>query len=142
MKIKFLDGLSYDQLSEFKSFLGSLYPPTFLDAPERERRIVNDVLLPILTDGEGEIPETPDFAALCQKLVISQHQITNIMWQYYCRSTRPLGTRDAAKIMGRSPSTLRRLASRKVVPARMQNGRWVFRAEDLRKRSRRSGARA
>lgn len=142
MKIQFLDGLSYDDYHGLKKFLASLYPPTFLDAPERERRIVNEVLLPILTEGDGHIPENPEFAALCQKLVISQHQITDIMWQYYRRSQRPIGTRTGAKIKGCSPSTLRRLASRKLIRARMVNGRYEFRVEDLHSPSRHRGIRA
>lgn len=100
---------------------------------QRKKEIIRDLILPILREGQGWIPEElSQVEALTKNWGLTNWQLANIIHQHWKLMNKPMTATEAAKLMKLSPGTLRRWARDNVVRSDIdKKGHWSFTREVL-----------
>jgi len=123
MRMLWYDNLTSDEQAEFIQWLQKAGPKLRLALPSD---LIDEVIIPVLTDGEGEIGEHLNFVGiLAERFDMTNYQLCRRIRYLYNWMTMPLSTPQAAQIIKRPARSLRRLAQRHPgLAEKNQHGHW------------------
>lgn len=140
MKMTWWKEFSSDQQNAFIDYLkkigklGNNPPIKHLGAVQHfgNPRLISQLIIPILEEGDGYIPEDLDrVVALQQNWGMTNFKLVKEIYTLYERMINPLTTNKASIITNFTPRRLRHLASTKVFYAIKKRNRWIFTREEL-----------
>lgn len=96
----------------------------------KDAQALQSIYLPIVK-ANGMIPESLQFAELCESLVVNRHQIEETLRELCIRINSEIGTTAAALILWLPPREVRRLIANKVLPATKVGKHWSIATIDV-----------
>ena len=134
MQMILWEKLPSDRRSDFIAYLKKASQIENLpSAMLEDRKRLKELVVPILEQGEGWIPEDLDNVrnlAMCWK--ITNYQLVNLIIRLWERMNEPLSAAKAGRIVKRSAGTMRRWARQGRIHADVdKKGHWTFTREVL-----------
>ncbi len=93
-------------------------------------QVLKSIYLPIIKAG-GLIPESMEFAQLCEKLRVNRHNIDEEIRELCIQTNTDIGTYAAAEILWLPPREVRRLIANKALPAIKVGRHWSIATIDV-----------
>lgn len=136
MKMDWWEELSSDEKSDFVAYLRKAskiknLPGPMLEDQQRLRELIIPTMDP--AQGDGYIPEEMDSVRnLGQRWKMTNHMLAAEVRRLYNKMLMPISAVHAGRIVGRSPSTLRRWARTGKIHADVDaRGHWSFTRQAL-----------
>ncbi len=135
MKMVWYEDTSSDRRRDFVAYLDKLWRLKAFGNPKqvRKKEIIRDLIIPVLTEGEGWIPEDMDRVIdLARRWDLTNSQLTDLIHKLWKNMVKPMDANEAGQLIGRTANTLRRWVREGKIEARVnERGRLIFCREIL-----------